>query len=157
MPARRTQGLSPDLFTTAAATKAPPEAEVVAPKLEATPAAEPASQRHLLPKDLPGALKHLNDSELDALHEATLDELKRRDRLPSRLMRQTSPTHVTPNPRQPPSDDGAGSLTRGQLNLVRAAFKAGVKPSAIARQFGISQSDVRKALATEGRDRKSGR
>jgi hypothetical protein len=27
----------------------------------------------------------------------------------------------------------------------------------IARQFGISQSDVRKALATEGRDRKSGR
>jgi transposase-like protein len=30
---------------------------------------------------------------------------------------------------------------------MRAAFKAGVKPSAIARQFGISQSDVRKALA----------
>jgi len=48
-------------------------------------------------------------------------------------------------------------LTTGKLNAVRAAFKAGVKPSAIARQFGISQSDVRKALATEGRDRKSGR
>ena len=30
---------------------------------------------------------------------------------------------------------------------VVAAFDAGVKPSAIARQFGISQSDVRKALA----------
>jgi transposase-like protein len=38
-------------------------------------------------------------------------------------------------------------LTTGKLNAVRAAFKAGVKPSAIARQFGISQFDVRKALA----------
>jgi hypothetical protein len=38
---------------------------------------------------------------------------------------------------------------------VRAAFKAGVKPSAIARQFGISQSDVRKALAAEGQSRKA--
>jgi hypothetical protein len=36
----------------------------------------------------------------------------------------------------------------GTLNAMRAAFKAGVKPSArIVRQFGISQSDVRKALA----------
>jgi hypothetical protein len=43
--------------------------------------------------------------------------------------------------------DGASSLTTGKLNAVRAAFKAGVKPSAIARQFEISQSDVRKALA----------
>jgi transposase-like protein len=48
-------------------------------------------------------------------------------------------------------------LTKGKLNAVRAAFKAGVKPSAIARQFGISQSLVREALATEGRDRKAGR
>ena len=30
---------------------------------------------------------------------------------------------------------------------VRAAFKAGITPSRIARQFGLSQSDVRKALA----------
>ena len=47
--------------------------------------------------------------------------------------------------------DGAGSLTTGKLNAVRAAFKAGVKPSAIARQFGISQSDLRKALAQDTR------
>jgi hypothetical protein len=108
-----------------------------------------------LPKDLPGALKHLNDGELDALHEATFDELKRRNRLPSRLLKEAAPTHETPHQRQPPADNGA--LTRGQLNAVHAAFRAGVKPSAIARQFGISQSDIRKALATEGRDRKPGR
>jgi DNA invertase Pin-like site-specific DNA recombinase len=40
-------------------------------------------------------------------------------------------------------------LTQGKLNAVRAAFKAGVTPSRIARQFGISQSDIRKALASE--------
>jgi transposase-like protein len=39
-------------------------------------------------------------------------------------------------------------LTQGKLNAVRAAFKAGVTPSRIARQFGISLSEVRKALAS---------
>ena len=39
--------------------------------------------------------------------------------------------------------------TRGKLNAVRAAFKAGITPSRIARQFGISQSDIRKALASD--------
>jgi len=39
------------------------------------------------------------------------------------------------------------SLIQGQVNAVRAAFKAGVTPSRIARQFGISQANVRKALA----------
>jgi hypothetical protein len=41
------------------------------------------------------------------------------------------------------------SLTRGQVNAVRSAFKAGIKPSRIARQFGVSQSDVRKVLASD--------
>jgi len=36
-----------------------------------------------------------------------------------------------------------------KVNAVRAAFKAGITPSRIARQFGISQSNVRKALATD--------
>jgi hypothetical protein len=38
------------------------------------------------------------------------------------------------------------SLTRGQVNAVR--LKAGIKPSLIARQFGLSQSDVRKVMAS---------
>jgi predicted transcriptional regulator len=33
------------------------------------------------------------------------------------------------------------------LNAVRAAFKAGVTPAKIAREFGISRSDVKRALA----------
>jgi hypothetical protein len=39
------------------------------------------------------------------------------------------------------------SLPQGKLNAVRAAFKAGVTPARIARQFGLSHSSVRKALA----------
>jgi hypothetical protein len=38
---------------------------------------------------------------------------------------------------------------REKLNAVRAAFKAGVKPSQIAWQFGLAQADVRKALASD--------
>jgi hypothetical protein len=45
--------------------------------------------------------------------------------------------------------EGALHLTPGKPNAVRAAFKAGIKPSQIARQFGLSQSDVRKALASD--------
>jgi hypothetical protein len=44
-------------------------------------------------------------------------------------------------------------LTRGQINAVRAAFKAGIKLSLIARQFGISQADVRKVLAMDASGR----
>ena len=41
------------------------------------------------------------------------------------------------------------SLTIGKLNAVRAAFKAGVTLARIARQFGITQSEVRQAIASE--------
>jgi hypothetical protein len=45
------------------------------------------------------------------------------------------------------------SLPRGKVNAVRAAFKAGLTPSRIARQFGISLADVRKitAMVMDGR------
>jgi len=86
---------------------------------------------------LPEAIKQLEDRELDKLLTAVLAEQKRRGR------------------NLPVSDESASKrraealavpLTQGKLNAVRAAFKAGVTPSRIARQFGISQSDVRKAI-----------
>jgi hypothetical protein len=46
-------------------------------------------------------------------------------------------------------DNAEVSLTGGQVKAIRASFKAGITPSRIARQFGVSQSDVRKALATD--------
>ena len=139
MPIRRSAETTPDLFSERA-----PE-----PLAKAYMAAQP---RHFLPKDLAGALKRLDNAEIDALVVAVTTEAKRRGRLPPSWPK----TDARPQARQAPAK-GAGSLSTGRLNAVRAAFKAGVKPSAIARQFGISQSDIRTALAGDREGQKSGR
>jgi len=153
----RGQQISPDLFWTAAPDASPSPSP---PAIEAT--AEPAPQRHVLPKNLRKAVKHLSDEELDLLHTATLEEMKRRGRLPPSVgadSEQSSghPSNLVTKP-SPPSDKSSRrrhtdihevSLTRGQVNAVRSAFKAGITPARIAREFGISQSNVRKALAAD--------
>jgi hypothetical protein len=100
-----------------------------------------------LPKNLPNAVKHLNDREPDLLITACLEEARRRDRLPtSDQTTKRLPRTGTSSHRQHVKV-ATISLTRGQINAVWAAFKAGIQPSLIARQFGISQSDVLKVLA----------
>jgi hypothetical protein len=123
---------TPDLFS-------------MAPFRETTPpatndASSVQERRHVLPKDLTSAVRHLDDGELDRLLAVALAEAQRRGRQPSLTNK--------PRPNRQPGAV-AVSLTRGQVNAVRAAFKAGITPSRIARQFGLSQSDVRKALATD--------
>jgi DNA invertase Pin-like site-specific DNA recombinase len=96
-----------------------------------------------LPADLSNAIKHLGNQELDRLLAAVLSERKRRGKkLPAsdEISRERKVEAVSV------------PLTQGILNAVRAAFKAGVTPSRIARQFGISQSDVRKALTDKRRE-----
>ena len=51
-------------------------------------------------------------------------------------------------PPMTPSKVDADKVPTGKANLIRAAFKAGLKPAAIAREFGISQSVVRGVLAS---------
>ena len=143
----------PDLFSDAAVSS-PPSSPPASGET-----AEPAPQRHVLPKNLRKAVKHLSDEELDLLHAATIEEMKRRGRFPPSVSEQSSP-HPSglPTKRPAPSDKSSNrrhtdiredSLTRGQVNVIRSAFKAGITPARIARQFGISQSNVRKALATD--------
>ena len=139
MPPPRSADTTPDLFSVAPA------------KRDASPGNlnrdNPAPRpRHLLPKDLVGALKHLDDAELGTLLAAVTAETERRLLRPGRGKAAKT--------RQPEDNS---RLTSGQQNAVRAAFKAGVKPSTIARQFRISQSEVRKALANEARQSKSGK
>ena len=98
------------------------------------------SSRHILPNDLAGAVKHLDDQELERLLATVLAEQKRRGR-------KSAVSAATADKLQ--IEAPALHLTPGKLNAVRAAFKAGIKPSQIARQFGLSQSDVRKALASD--------
>jgi hypothetical protein len=89
----------------------------------ATADAAALPRRHVLPKDLPAAIKQLDDQELDRLQAAVLAEQKRRGKNPSeRLSCWTS--------------RGSRRLpfiwTPGKPNAVRAAFKVGVKPAQIA-------------------------
>jgi hypothetical protein len=148
---------TPDLFSTNTVGDASP------PKRGGTEAAtETARQRHILPKNLHTAVKHLSDGELDLLHAATLEEMKRRGRKPPGVETdlQTLRRRLNVRPgltkiksplteKRRHEDNAQVSLTRGQVNAVRSAFKAGITPSRIARQFGISQSNVRKALAPD--------
>jgi hypothetical protein len=111
-------------------------------------------RRHVLPKDLPNAIKHLDDQDLDRLLAVAVAEAKRRGRLPaSNQTTSSSPMRRSPRGRRVQAE--TVSLTRGQINAVRAASKAGVKPSLIARQFGLSQSDIRKVLAMDAAERGS--
>ncbi|MFY9953935.1 hypothetical protein [Bradyrhizobium sp.] len=120
---------TPDLFSTAS----PEETASRAPK-------PTASLRHALPKDLPAAIKYLNDQELEQLFAAVIAEQQRRGK------KQTAPGKSLSKRVEEPST----TLTIGKLNAVRAAFKAGVTPSKIAKQFGIPRADVRKVIANEG-------
>ena len=142
MPTRRPAETTPDLFSAPPVTAAEP-----VPKGKAGSNSLASPQRHFLPKDLAGALKRLDDVEIDALLTAVTVEAERRGRLPPSPAKEKPVADAKPQRRKAAAEDSAGLLTTGKLNAVRAAFKAGVKPSAIARQFGISQSDVRKALA----------
>ena len=131
----RSQKTDPDLFSIASLRN------IVAPltdqfvDIKAAP-----SPRHVLPKNLPEAIKHLDDQELDRLLAPALAEQRRRG---------TKHPVSNQGASEQPTERAPSSLKRGQMNAVRAAFKAGVKPSQIARQFGISQSDVRKALSSD--------
>jgi hypothetical protein len=119
---RRTRSMTPDLFSLA------------------SDAAAASPRRHVLPKDLPAAIKQLDDQELDRLQAAVLAEQKRRGRKPAVSVETPGKLRI---------EAAVIHLTPGKLNAVRAAFKVGVKPSQIARQFGLSQSDVRQALASD--------
>jgi hypothetical protein len=147
MPVRRSADQTPDLFS------APPPARASDP-LVVQKAALPADEqkaserRHLLPKDLVRSLMRLDDAEIDLLLSAVTTEAQRRGRLPKRQPHAEGKLAG----RRTAVEEISHGLTKGKLNAVRAAFKAGVKLSAIARQFGISQTEVRNALA-QGLDR----
>jgi hypothetical protein len=134
--------IKPELFPA----QQPPDASSPAanePKLLLGRKDKPAavSPSYALPTNLPNALRHLDNAQLDRLFAAVLAEQQARGGKKLPLLDEPS--------RKRPIKEVAPPLAQGKLNAVRAAFKAGVTPSRIARQFGISQSDVRKALASD--------
>jgi len=135
MDSGRTTPMMPNLFSTVRELSSlPPNPPT--PKADDADYSRP---RHVLPSDLATALTHLNDQELEQLLAAVTSEQQRRGKKP--------PSHAkTPSKRL--AEAAAVSLTPGKISAVRAALKAGIRPSKIAKQFGVSQSDVRKVIAT---------
>ena len=125
----RTRSTTPDLFSTASARVPSPSAN--------SPSSTPS---YALPKNLPVAIRYLDDDQLDRLLAAVLAEQRRRGK--------KVPVSDN-NPRKALVKVDAPPLPQGKLNAIRAAFKAGFTPSRIARQFRISKSDVKKALASD--------
>ena len=93
----------------------------------------------MLPIDLQNAIKHLSDQEFGRLFSVVMAEQTRRGK-------KLPVSGYTPRRQQA---EAPISLTRGQVNAVRAAYRAGISPSRIARQFGIPGVDVRKVLASD--------
>jgi hypothetical protein len=90
--------------------------------------------------DLEASLQILSETEFHRLLTAVHGEASRR-RMPE--PRPPSARAHGPRPQKPNPPAGIPS---GKANAVRAAFKAGVKPLAIARQFGLSQAVIRDLL-----------
>ena len=94
-----------------------------------------------LPADLARSLRHLDDADLDRLVEAVIAEARRRGR-------QTGKTSQGRARRKP------APVTAGQEKLILAAFEAGLKPAAIAREFRLSRAQVDGVLAGAGKGRR---
>ena len=75
------------------------------------------------------ALGYLDDAQLDRLLEAAGAEARRRGRLDGKTA--GGGTRGKPAP-----------VTPGQERLILAAFEAGLKPAAIAREFRLSRAQV---------------
>jgi hypothetical protein len=102
----------------------------------------PRPSRYVLPQDLDAAIRRLPDADLDRLATAVLDE---------RTRRRGQPPAREESHRGRPDESSSPSLPQGKVNAVRAAFAAGVTPNRIAREFGLSRSDVNKVLASKNR------
>jgi len=92
------------------------------------------SRRIRLPSDLARSLEHLDEADLRKLQDAVSGEIERRGRMPAAKTSTRT------------SDKEAIQIPQGQVNLIRASFKAGLKPAAIARTLGVSPSLVRRIL-----------
>ena len=103
----------------------------ISPAIEGATETEP--RRHVLPKNLRNAVKHLSDGELDLMHAATLEELQRRGRTPQGVEASVPARPDATKLELAPTEKGRHasaaevSLTRGQVNAVRSAFKAGIR------------------------------
>jgi hypothetical protein len=112
---------------------------------------KPTPARVTLPINLPEALKYVDDAQLRKLLDAVAAEIDRRRQAAPQKPASLARSSATSSRDQSmaghdPKADGIDEVPQGKANFIRASFKAGVKPAAIARTLGISQSSVRRIL-----------
>ncbi len=111
----------------------------------------PAPARVTLPSDLPGSLKYLDDAQLQRLSKAVAVEINRRNPAPKNEIAPAAPSESSSQGQSAAGRNkrasGFDEIPEGKANLIRASFKAGVKPAAIARTFRISQPSVNRVLS----------
>jgi hypothetical protein len=144
MPRRRDEH-SPDLFA---------QRDEAAPREAVTP---PVRASFLLPSNLDAGLQALDDKTLARLKDAVDREAQRRFPQPTAhvVAPPTPPPPIWTRKEMPPRPAKAASeptIAIGKANMIRAAFKAGLKPAAIARQFRISPALVRSVLAGDDKE-----
>ena len=112
-----------------------------------------------LPADLGKSLRLLDDEGLDRLTKAVIEEARRRRRIvaerPSLAPRGTErsgPAKGTGAKAGAPN--GAAPATPGQERLILAAYEAGVKPAAIARELRVSRPTVQHVISSAKRERR---
>ena len=145
MRRRSSKSESPDLFSHPAAcalTPITPGNSLTAPVL--------------LPGDLEGSLARLSQADFERLRAAVSNEAVRRGgTAPEPLHRASAQAErgtrsaMRAKVKAEEGRPRAEAVTAGKGNAIRAAFRAGLKPPAIARQFGVSQATVREVLQTE--------
>jgi DNA invertase Pin-like site-specific DNA recombinase len=119
----------------------------------------PSAPRVTLPSDLSGSLKYLDSAQLQRLHAAVNEEIERRNQTASK-----GKTVAAAAPGMPPQDKSLAyrdkkikefdEIPEGRANLIRASFRAGIKPTSIARTFRISQSLVNRVLSSAEKPKK---
>ncbi len=119
---------------------------------------QPGKLKIALPVDLGRSLRLLDDAELDRLTRAETDEGRRRGRTPpdgpragSRSAKRTPTRGARAKPEEP---DRAATVTPGQERLILAAFEAGLRPAAIAKELRVSRSTVQHVITAGQRDRR---
>src|SRR5258705_5750990 len=130
MAGGRITPMIPDLFSTAL----PREKSLLMPSVPNSTA--DMITRHVLPNDLPSAIKQLNDQELEQLLVAVTADQQRRGKQPpaagKTISKRTESVPVTLAPRK--------------LNAGRAALQTGDNTSRNAQEFWISQADLLQGL-----------
>src|SRR4029077_15692057 len=148
MPTRRPAETTPDLFS--ALPTVTPAGPSAVPKGKAGPDSRASQQRHFLPKDLAGALKWLDDVEIDTLLAAVTTEAERRGRWPPSPAKEKPIADAKPQRRQEAErresmESFSSSASRSGRPASPSIWRGGV---ALPRRDGIrSFAPMRLALS----------